>query len=116
MKKNEEELRAEFLEEAEALFDEMLKWDKETEKPDLTQIEDLILGLREQFGVGLAAKLLQRQEQRQPAEKVSCPSCGEQMQDKGQKGNRIESRIGRLEIERGHYYCPECRQGFFPPG
>jgi len=32
------------------------------------------------------------------------------------KGNRIESRVGELEIERGYYHCAECNQGLFPPG
>ena len=116
MKKNREKLRAEFLAEAEELFDELLAWEDETQEPDLTQIEDIVLKLRERFGEQMAQKILEQQEKRQPAERVYCPRCGGKMVNKGAKSNRVESRIGSLAIERVYYYCPQCKQGFFPPG
>lgn len=30
------------------------------------------------------------------------------------KRTMIESRIGTLHLQRGHYYCPYCREGFSP--
>jgi len=116
MKKNREKLEAEFLAEAKELFDELMEWEGEHERPDLTQIEDIILELRQRFGEQLAEKVLQRQEDRQPAERVLCPKCGDEMRPKGLKGNQVESRIGVLKIEREHYYCPRCQEGIFPPG
>ena len=38
-------MKAEFLAEAEALFDELMAWDENTPKPNLTQIEDVVLQL-----------------------------------------------------------------------
>jgi hypothetical protein len=111
MKKNREKLRAEFLAEAEELFDELMEWDDENEAPDLTQIEDIVLKLRKRFGERIVEKVILRQEQRQPAERVYCPQCGEEMGPKGLKGNQVETRIGNL-----NYYCPQCKQGIFPPG
>jgi Zn-finger nucleic acid-binding protein len=105
MKKNREKLRAEFLAEAEELFDELMEWDDENEAPDLTQIEDIVLKLRKRFGERIVEKVILRQEQRQPAERVYCPQCGEEMGPKGLKGNQVEN-----------YYCPQCKQGIFPPG
>jgi len=35
---------------------------------------------------------------------------------KGEKNNRVETRVGLMEIERGYFYCPQCKQGIFPPG
>jgi uncharacterized protein with PIN domain len=116
MKTSREKLKAEYMAEAEALFDEMMVWDEQTQKPDLTQIEEIVLQLRKRFGEQLAQQVLLRQEQRQPAEKVACPECGQAMASKGLKENQVETRIGNLKLERGYYYCPQCKQGFFPPG
>ena len=116
MKGNEEKLKEEFLAEAAKLFDQLMEWAGENERPNLTQIEDIILVLRERFGEQLVEKVLMRQEQRQPAERVLCSKCGDEMKSKGLKGNQVESRIGTLKIEREHYYCPRCQAGIFPPG
>jgi uncharacterized protein with PIN domain len=116
MKKNQEKLKAEFLAEAEALFDELMAWDENTPKPNLTQIEDVVLQLRERFSEQLTQAMLSRQESRQPAERLSCPECGGEVENKGLKEHQVESRIGGLQIERAYYYCPRCHQGFFPPG
>ena len=116
MKKSREQLKAAYLQEAEALFDELMEWDEETQEPDLTQIEEKILELRKRFGERLAQQVIMRQEERQPSAKVICPRCGGEMDTKGMKGSHIETRIGNLEITRDYYYCPNCREGFFPPG
>jgi hypothetical protein len=47
MKTNQEKLKAEFLAEAEALFDQLMAWDEQTSEPDLTQIEEIVLQLRQ---------------------------------------------------------------------
>jgi len=115
MKKNREKLEAEFLAEAKELFDELMAWEDETPEPDLTQIEEIILKLRERFGEQMAQKISEQQEKRQPAEREYSPRCGGKMVNKGAKGNQVESRIGPLKIERDYYYCPACEQGIFPP-
>jgi hypothetical protein len=116
MKKNRAQMEAEFLAEAKELFDELMDWDDENEAPNLTQIEEVILELRKRFGERMAEKLLRRQELRQPAERVYCERCGDEMQPKGLKGSQVETRVGHLQIERAHYYCPRCQLGLFPPG
>ena len=116
MKKSQEKLKAEYMAEAEAMFDELMKWDKENVEPDLTQIENIVLKLRKRFGERMAQSIIEMQEKRQPAEKMICPKCGLEMVTKGEKRNQVETRIGRVELERGYFYCPECKQGIFPPG
>jgi uncharacterized protein with PIN domain len=116
MKTSQEKLKAEFLAEADALFDQLMEWDERTTEPDLAQIEEIVLQLRQRLGEQMAQAVLARQEQRQPAEKMICPQCRGEVAAKGQKGNRIESRVGSWQLERSYYYCPRCRQGFFPPG
>ena len=49
MKKNRKKVKAEFLAEAEALFDQLMEWDEHTSKPDMTQIEEIVLQLRQQL-------------------------------------------------------------------
>jgi uncharacterized protein with PIN domain len=116
MKKSQEKLKAEYMAEAEAMFDELMKWDDENFEPDLTQIEDIVLKLRKRFGEQMAQAVIQMQEKRQPAEKIKCPDCGREMVTKGEKSNQVETRVGGIQIERGYFYCPECKQGIFPPG
>lgn len=116
MKKDQEKLRAEFMAEAEELFDELMAWEEDNQEPDLTQIEDIVLKLRKRFGEQVAEKVILRQEERQPSERVHCARCDGEMETKGMKGNQVETRIGNLKIERGYYYCPQCKQGVFPPG
>ncbi len=116
MKKSQEVLKAEFMTEAETLFDELMKWDEENPEPDLTQIEDVVLELRKRFGERMAKAVVKRQEKRQPAEKMNCPECEGELEAKGEKNNEVETRLGLMQIERGYYYCPKCKQGIFPPG
>ena len=116
MKKSQDQLKVEFIAEAEELFDELMEWEEQTDKPNLTQIEDIILELRKRLGERMAQQMIMRQEKRQPAERVQCPGCDGEMATKGLKGNQVETRIGNLKIERGYYYCPACKQGIFPPG
>ncbi len=116
MKKNQEKLKAEFLAEAEVLFDQLMVWDKHSSKPDMTQIEEIVLQLRERLGKQMAQAVIARQDSRQPVEKMSCPQCECELEPKGEKENRVETRVGNLRIGRDYHYCPGCRQGFFPSG
>ena len=116
MKKSRERLKAEIMAEAEALFDELMTWDEHTPEPDLTQIEEIVLQLRQRFGEQLAQAALARQENLQPVEQLHCPQCAGELENKGQKDNQVASRVGHLQLTRTYYYCPRCHQGFFPPG
>jgi uncharacterized protein with PIN domain len=116
MKKSRDQLKVAFLSEAEELFDELMAWDERTDRPNLTQIEEIVLALRKRFGERIAQQVLLRQEERQPAERVACPQCGKAMATKGLKANQVATRVGSLKLKRGYYYCPGCQQGLFPPG
>ena len=100
---------------AAALIEELLEWDEQNEKPNLTQIEDVALELRQRFGQEVALTLAAGQVARQPAEAPVCATCGKAMRSKGEKTKTVESRAGGLEIERGYYYCRDCESGNFPP-
>ena len=116
MKKNQEKLKADFMVKAEELCDQLMEWDAHTSKPDMTQIEEIVLQLRQRLGEQMAQAVIARQENRQPAERISCPQCGDELEPKGQKGTHIESWVGSLRVERSYYYCSGCGEGFFPSG
>jgi hypothetical protein len=114
--KEENKLKAKMMEEAEEIIDELLKWDEKNPKPTLTQIEDIVLELRKRMSERMAEALIEKQANKQPVPGPSCPECGIEMRYKGQKQRQVESRAGGLQLERGHYYCPKCKAGHFPPG
>jgi uncharacterized protein with PIN domain len=110
------EAEAKLREAADEVIDSYLVWDDKNSAPNLTQIEDKILELRQQMGQILLEAAVASQEMSQPAESPRCPSCGGEMRYKGQKEKAIESRVGGLAIERGYYHCARCQSGVFPPG
>jgi hypothetical protein len=102
--------------EAEAIVEAYLNWEEQATAPKLSEIEDIVLKLRQQMGQRMAEVALADQEARQPAVAPTCPRCGREMRYKGLNETVVESRAGELDIERGHYYCAHCESGFFPPG
>ena len=101
---------------ADEVIGSYLTWDDENSAPNLTQIEDKILELRQQMGQILLEVAVASQEMNQPVESPKCTKCGEEMRYKGQKERGMESRVGGLEMGRGYYYCACCKSGIFPPG
>jgi uncharacterized protein with PIN domain len=116
MKLSREEKKKRLETKARQVIDDYLEWEDQHPKPNLTEMEDIILKLRKEVGKEMAQMLLEEQEERKPVPGPRCPKCGEEMRYKGQKGNQVESRIGLLEMERGYYYCPKCKESLFPPG
>ncbi len=113
---SKEEKRARLLAKASQAIDEYLEWEEKNPRPDLMQIEDIALKLRKEFGQEIAQLAIENQADRTPAPGPSCRKCGKEMRYKGRKGTEVESRTGRLKVERGYYYCPECKERLFPPG
>jgi len=100
---------------AEHLIDEALDWQDETERPNLTQIENKILELRRRFGQELAREVIEAQEAKQPVPGPQCKQCGQEMGYKGQKVVTPRTWLDKVRFERGYYYCEHCKAGFFPP-
>jgi len=111
----EDEIRAELEAEAKEAIEELLGWARGRKAPNLMQIEDKVLALRERLGQRMSEALLEAQEARQPQEAPPCPECGQPMRYKGQKDSYVESRLGTLKVERGYYHCARCDSGLFPP-
>ena len=110
------EKRARLLAKAAQAVDEYLEWEEKNLRPDLTQIEDMALQLRKEFGQEIAQVAIESQVERTPAPGPTCAKCRKEMRYKGKKRTRVESRTGELDVERGYYYCPKCKERLFPPG
>lgn len=115
MKKSRTQVQTELEGKAKEIIKRLLDWNDTHLAPDLTQIENIVLELREELGLEFAASLLNSQEKAEPVLE-RCWKCGQEMHNKGRKRKIVESRIGGVELERGYYYCPECGTGIFPPG
>jgi hypothetical protein len=109
------EQKAQLLAEAEKLIEHALDWTDTTERPDLSQIESIVLQLRRQFGQALAENMIAAQAATQPVEAPPCSQCGKRMQSKGRKRKTVVSQVGELHLDRTHYHCPNCAGGLFPP-
>jgi hypothetical protein len=116
MNRSREARKARWLKKAEAVYDELMEWEERTEKPTLTQIEGVVLELRKRLSEEMAQDVIEAQEAKRPVPGPRCAHCGREMHYKGQKKVEPQTWVGELRIERGYYYCPECRDGFFPPG
>jgi uncharacterized protein with PIN domain len=108
--------KARLVQQAESLIEEMLDWQEATDRPNLTQIEDKILELRERFGQELAREVIEAQETKQLVPGPKCKKCGREMSYKGQKEVTPRTWLDKVRFERGYYYCERCRVGFFPSG
>jgi NADH pyrophosphatase NudC (nudix superfamily) len=47
----------------------------------------------------------------------TCPTCGKPLQARGSHQRTLQGNGGQeVTLERTYGTCPECGQGFFPPG
>jgi hypothetical protein len=113
--KTKEKLRGEFLAKAEELFEQALAQGAE-QVLSLSQMEETVGQLKFELTSLLVESMVEVQRQKQAGPGPRCASCGQEMQDKGQKRRRVMTTQGQIELKRNYYYCDRCRQGFFPPG
>lgn len=116
MKRNRERVKAELMTEISVIVDKYLAWGEATKRPNLRQIEDITLELREEIGQRMAEVMIENQEAKQPPAAPVCLECGGKLVYRGQKEVQAESRLGIVGAERGYYHCAHCKRGIFPPG
>ncbi len=116
MKKTRDQLKKELVEKFEEAVECVLDWQEKHRTFTLTELEEFVLGLRQEMGEEIAEATLGQMDSKVIIEGVQCEECGNRMIYKGQEAKRVETRIGSLAIERGRYWCPTCQTGVFPPG
>ena len=116
MRKRRSELKGNLMREAEAVIDELLAWEEQVAGPDLSQIEEVVLKLRQRLSEKMAEAVIQQQDNVARVPGPACPECGGEMRNKGLHSKEVSSWVGEIQIKRGYYHCPKCKRGLFPPG
>jgi hypothetical protein len=84
----------------------------------LTELEDVVLAVREVLSEKMLAQALHRQAQsaEQRTEPFrQCSGCGGTVRDQPDPEPRnVQTRAGEVEWDEPHCYCQKCRQAFFP--
>jgi hypothetical protein len=83
MRRTREQITAELMVEAAGGIEELLAWERQAGAPDLTEMEEAVLKLRQRLGQRLLEAVIADQEARQPAQAPWCPHCGAAMRYKG---------------------------------
>jgi hypothetical protein len=108
------ELRVKLLAEVERPIDELLDWTDQTPRPNLTQIENAALKMRQQLSEQVARAVIAAQDAQRPVPDPGCPTCQREVHYKDTKAQLVESRVGHFTIARGYYYYETCHQSFSP--
>jgi hypothetical protein len=116
----QEEMRRELEEVVRGRMEEFVEWKGEERGYTFEEIEEeaLVIGravVREMIGVAVDEERAKEERHRARPE-PNCERCGRPMRYSGRPGRGIESKVGRVRIERAYYHCPSCKVGFFPPG
>lgn len=116
MSKSRAELKVKLMKEAERAIDDLLDWHLSTAKPNLGQVEEKVLAVRQRLSEQMSQTVMEAQAAVRPVPGPKCEQCGAEMRYKGLKALQVSSWVGELQLDRGYYYCEHCRIGLFPPG
>ncbi len=115
-RKSEERKRAEFLEAAASMYDELVDWREEHPEASFDEIASAVGVERRQLMGQLLEGLATQHAAEVEALEVMCPACQEKSEGKGQQERAVNHREGDVSFRRGYRYCQQCGSGFFPPG
>ena len=83
----------------------------------LTEIEDLLLGIRQVLTEKMLAESLARQAaaaDQQAAPIRTCPGCKQPLACDEANPRLVQTRAGEAEWSEPEGYCRRCRRAFFP--
>ena len=83
----------------------------------LTEIEDLLLALREMLTEKMLGDALARQasaQPRGPSAARTCPGCQQPLVCPDTNERILDTRVGAAEWAEPEGYCDRCRRSFFP--
>lgn len=110
-----EKQRAAFLEQAGKMYDELREWRAEHKEASFDELVSAVRPKRRELVGELLEMLALQHGNGAVAEGKECEECGERMVDKGELERMALHGEGDSVLKRIHYYCPRCRNGFFPP-
>jgi hypothetical protein len=85
----------------------------------LTEIEDVLLAVRQVLTEKMLAEALQRQANaadERPAAFQSCSKCGNNVEPDDPDPRLLDTRVGEADWLELKTYCRKCRRSFFPSG
>jgi uncharacterized protein with PIN domain len=112
--RSEEQRRVEFGRVGQEVHQRLYEWRKVHPEATFDEIAEQVSEERKQLMGGLLGELAT--EGGPDLIEGNCPECGGSLQNKGKKKRQVLHREGEVRLERNYYYCPACKQGFFPPG
>jgi NADH pyrophosphatase NudC (nudix superfamily) len=115
MTKGYETIKGELMAAAEASIEKLLRWSEKQAKPNLGEIEQIVLEIRQTLSQKMAEAVIEQQVEVQAVPGPACPGCGQEMRYKDKHRKQVTSLVGELKLERGYYYCDHCKRGLFPP-
>ena len=83
----------------------------------LTDLEDLLLDLRQLLTETMLAESLARQAnaaKQQPPATLACPGCKQPVDYDEANPRLLQTRAGEAHWSEPEGYCPRCRRAFFP--
>ena len=113
---NEEKERAEFLQAATEMYEELCGWRAKHPGASFDEIAAQVTPRRRELMGRLLAQLACQYGDGTAIEGLACPDCGEAMIYKGESGRGVEHLEGATALGRAYYYCAQCKTGLFPPG
>ena len=115
-----EEMRQNWKGQGDEVISGMLEWRMQHPKATFREIEkevDERLAVMRARMLSDAAMASSSAEWNKEEKVPVCPNCGVEMEKKGKKKRKMQTRGGReVELEREYGICPKCGQGIFPPG
>jgi hypothetical protein len=113
---NLEKERAEYMNAAGEMYDELRQWRAKYTGASIDEIANQITPKRRELMGQLLIQLAGQHGDGEVIEGVSCPECGETMSYKGKPSRDVIHKEGEAELVRSYYYCARCQAGLFPPG
>lgn len=81
----------------------------------LTELEDVVVAVREALSEKMLAHALERQAATERSEAFqSCSGCGGPVEDRDAEPRILQTRGGEAIWSEPQGYCRKCRQSFFP--
>lgn len=113
---NEKKERAEFLQAATEMYEEVRRWRRKHPEASFDEIAAQVTPRRRGLMGKLLVQLASQHGDGEVVEGLRCPDCGQAMTYKGRPSRDVEHLEGETKLERAYYYCAQCEAGLFPPG
>src|SRR4029077_6187286 len=112
-KKTIETIQKEVAREVDLLLRVIFTGRRKTGHFDLESIEMAVRSALHQAGATALTELLRFAAPTADQRSLPC-SCGHRAQYHGQRSKTICSAVGKVEVSRPYYLCPNCQTGQFP--